>query len=143
MPYNPPGTYVTTNGTSLVDTQGTGMIGAMTKDGKGYKRMGAPKGETEDGVGRVFVNNSSYQLTFPIYGKLPEANKRPNKPFSPGYGKVDHVTAYKATFQGGPDDKYKESAKLEKQRVKAYQKQQVRGTLNPAVPLPFEGQSTA
>jgi len=47
------------------------------------------------------------------------------------------------TYQNATDDKYRETAKLEKARVKAYQRQQVRGTLNPAVPLPFKGQSTA
>jgi len=35
------------------------------------------------------------------------------------------------------------NAKQEKERVRIYQKQQVRGTLNPAKPLPFKGQSTA
>lgn len=115
----------------------------MTADGKGYHRRGAPKGETEDDVRRAFVNNSSYQLTFPIYGNLPEANKRPSKPFAPGYGRVDQTSSYQQTFMGGPDEKYRETAKLEKQRVKAYQRQQVRGNLNPSVPLPFKGQSTA
>ena len=45
-------------------------------------------------MSRAFVNNSSYQLTFPVYAKLPEANKRPNKPFAPGYGKVDQTSTY-------------------------------------------------
>lgn len=81
VPYKPPGTFTTTNGANLINSKGTGMIGAMTSDGKGYKRMGAPKGETEDGVPRAFVNNSSYQLTYPTYGRLPEANLRPNKGF--------------------------------------------------------------
>ena len=53
------------------------------------------------------------------------------------------MTAYQATFKGGPDEKYRETAKLEKARVHAYQRQQVRGTLNPSVPLQFKGQSTA
>jgi len=70
------------------------MIGAMTTDGKGYVRNGAPKGETEDNVRRAFINNSSYALTYPVYGKLPEANKRPTKPFVAGYGKIDGVSAY-------------------------------------------------
>lgn len=143
MPYKPPATYVTTNGAAMFDTKGSNMIGAMSKSGRGYVRKGAPKGETEDGVPRAFVNNSSYQLTYPIYGKLPEANKRPGKPFAPGYGKVDGSSSYQNTFSGAPDEKYRETAKLEKVRVKAYQKQQVRGTLNPSVPLPFKGVSTA
>ena len=74
---------------------------------------------------------------------MPEANKRPSKPFAPGYGKVDAISAYQMTYQNTTDDKYRETAKLEKARVKAYQRQQVRGTLNPSVPLPFKGQSTA
>ena len=123
VPYKPPASYVTTNSAALIDSKGTGMIGAMTKDGKGYVRSGAPKGETEDDVPKAFVNSSSYQLTYPVYGKLPEANKRPHKAFAAGYGKVDGVSAYKSNFCGGPDDKYRETAKLEKQRVNAYQKQ--------------------
>lgn len=122
VPYKPPGNFVTTNGNALVDTKGKDLIGAMTKDGKGYQRHGAPKGETEDNVARKFANSSSYQITYPVYGKLPEANKRPNKPFTAGYGKVDGVTNYMQTFKSGPDDKYRETAKVEKERVKAYQK---------------------
>jgi len=36
------------------------MIGAMSADGKGYVRQGAPKGETEDNIKRTFANESSY-----------------------------------------------------------------------------------
>jgi len=114
VPYKPPASYVTTNSAALINSKGSDMIGAMTADGKGYKRSGAPKGETEDDTRKVFVNSSSYQLTYPVYGRLPEANKRPQKPFSQGYGKVDAITAYQATFKGGPDDKYRETAALEK-----------------------------
>ena len=110
VPYQPPRTFTTTNGLNLINSKGTGMIGAMTSDGKGYKRMGAPKGETEDGVPRAFVNNSSYQLTYPTYGRLPEANLRPNKGFNPGYGKLDQQTAYQSTFENGADQKYREHA---------------------------------
>ena len=91
----------------MINSAGTGMIGAMTKSGRGYERKGAPQGETEDDVPRAFVNNSSYQLTFPVYGKLPEPNKRPNKPFAPGYGKVDAISSYQLTFAGSPDEKYR------------------------------------
>lgn len=120
------------------------MIGAMKKDGTGgYERRGAPKGETEDDVSRVFNNSTSYQLTYPAYAKLPEANKRPNKPFAQGYGKVDGVSTYQTQYRGEPDNKYRETYVLEKQRVKAYQRQQNRGTLNPSTPLPFKGVSTA
>ena len=143
IPYQPPRTFATTNGLALKDSKGTGVIGAMTADGKGYKRMGAPKGETEDDVPRAFVNNSSYQLTFPVYGRLPEANKRPNKGYHPGYGKLDHRSAYQSTFENGADDNYRAQAVAEKERVKLYQKQQVRGTLMPSKPLTFQGQSTA
>lgn len=94
MPYKPPASYVTTNSAALINSKGSGLIGAMTEDGKGYQRYGAPKGETEDDVQKAFVNSSSYQLTYPVYGKLPEANKRPHKAFAAGYGKVDAVTAY-------------------------------------------------
>jgi len=95
VPYKPPATYVTTNHSKLIDSKGNGMIGAMKKDGTGgYERRGAPKGETEDDVSRVFNNSTSYQLTYPAYAKLPEANKRPNKPFAQGYGKVDGVSTY-------------------------------------------------
>ena len=38
VPYKPPRTFVTTNGANLVNTRGTGMIGAMSADGKGYIR---------------------------------------------------------------------------------------------------------
>ena len=38
VPYKPPRTFTTTNGLNLKDSQGTGMIGAMTVDGKGYVR---------------------------------------------------------------------------------------------------------
>jgi len=48
--YKPPATYKTTNTLNLFDSKGSGLIGAMTADGKGYKRNGAPKGETEDGI---------------------------------------------------------------------------------------------
>mmetsp|Transcript_22805 Transcript_22805/g.30410 ORF Transcript_22805/g.30410 Transcript_22805/m.30410 type:complete len:161 (-) Transcript_22805:829-1311(-) len=60
VPYKPPKSFMTTNKANLIDSKGTGMIGAMTAEGKGYVRKGAPKGETEDGVRRAFVNNSSY-----------------------------------------------------------------------------------
>ena len=56
---------------------------------------------------------------------------------------MDHTSSYTQNFAGTPDEKYRETAKLEKQRVKAYQKQQNRGNLNPSVALPFKGQSTA
>jgi len=59
VPYKPPRTFVTTNGVNMIDSKGTGMIGAMTKEGKGYFRNSAPKGETEDDVKRAFVNNTS------------------------------------------------------------------------------------
>ena len=114
VPYKPPASYVTTNSAALINSKGTGMIGAMTADGRGYKRSGAPKGETEDDVPKAFVNNSSYQLTYPVYGKLPEANKRPHKAFAAGYGKIDGKSAYQSNFGGQVDDKYRETAKLEK-----------------------------
>jgi len=44
---------------NLASTKGTGLIGAMTSDGKGYKRAAAPRGETEDGIARTFANFSS------------------------------------------------------------------------------------
>ena len=84
--------------------------------------MGAPKGETEDDVPRAFVNNSSYQLTYPVYGRLPEANKRPNKGYAPGYGKIDQRSTYQTTMENGADEHYREAAKAEKDRVKIYQK---------------------
>ena len=56
---------------------GTGLIGAMTLSGRGYVKAPKPKGETEENIPRTFVNNSSYQLTYPVYDKIPEANKRP------------------------------------------------------------------
>jgi len=120
VPYKPPKSFITTNKVNLIDSKGSGMIGAMTADGKGYKRNGAPKGETEDDVPRTFVNNSSYQLNFAEYGRLPEANKRPQKVFAAGYGKVEGLSSYKQTFSGSADEKYRETAKLEKERVKAY-----------------------
>ena len=123
VPYKPPASFVTTNHANLIDSKGTGMIGAMTQDGKGYVRQGAPKGETEDNIARRFVNNSSYQLTYPVYGKIPEANRRPNKPFAPGYGKLNGLSNYQQTYSGSPDEKYRETAKAEKVRVKAYQHQ--------------------
>ena len=83
-------------------------------------RAPKPKGETEDNVPRTFVNNSSYQLTYPVYDKLPEANKRPQKLFAPGYGKLASVTAYNATFSSSPDAKYREEKSKEKEQVKAY-----------------------
>ena len=70
-------TFTTTNNLALADSKGSGMIGAMTADGKGYVRREAPIGETEDRVRRTFANNSSYAMTFPQHGRLPEANKRP------------------------------------------------------------------
>ena len=94
VPYNPPRTFTTTYAAQMVDTKGTGMIGAMGADGSGYVRRGPPKGETEDNVKREFQNNSSYALTFPVYGSLPQPNKRPPKPFAPGYGKVVTTTSY-------------------------------------------------
>lgn len=114
----------------------------MSKDGKGYVRRGAPKGETEDNVPRAFISSSGNQLQYGNYGNLPKANKRPQKQFVAGLGKISSTTAYNANFAGAPDDKYRETAKLEKEQVKAYQKKQVRGQLNPSVPLPFKGQST-
>ena len=77
VPYKPPRTFVTTNEATLVNSMGTGLIGAMTLSGRGYVKAPKPKGETEDNVPRTFVNNSSYQLTYPVYDKIPEANKRP------------------------------------------------------------------
>lgn len=60
VPYEPPRNFATTNNVNLKDTKGTGMIGAMSADGKGYVRQGAPKGETEDNIKRTFANESSY-----------------------------------------------------------------------------------
>lgn len=78
VPYKPPRTFVTTNGANLVNTKGSGMIGAMTESGRGYVRAPKPLGETEkQDVQSKFVNNSSYQMTYPVYEKLPEANRRP------------------------------------------------------------------
>ena len=59
MPYKPPRNFSTTNDLNLASTKGTGLIGAMTSDGKGYKRAAAPRGETEDGIARTFANFSS------------------------------------------------------------------------------------
>lgn len=81
IPYKPPSNFVTTNGAALVDTKGTELIGAMSKDGKGYVRRGAPKGETEDNVPRAFISSSGNQLQYLTYGNLPQANKRPQKQF--------------------------------------------------------------
>ena len=79
------------------------MIGALDRDGKGYKRHGAPRGETEDKIGRKFANSSSYQMTFSDFGRMPEANKRPSKGFQPGYGKLDGLSAYQTTYANKAD----------------------------------------
>ena len=142
VPYKPPGTFITTCGAAHVDTQGTGLIGAMSSDGKGYVRRGAPKGETEDDLQKAFISQSGYQLQYTTYGNLPKPNRRPQKAFAAGYGKINQKSSYQLDHSGVPDDKYRETAKLEKQSVKAYQQRQVRGQLNPNVPLPFKGQST-
>lgn len=81
-------------------------------------------------------------MTYPVYDKIPEANKRPQKLFAPGYGKLSNVTAYNATFSNSPDAKYREEKSQEKVRVKAYQQKQVRGQLKPSKPIQFQGQST-
>lgn len=107
----------------------------MTKDGKGYIKAIRPRGETEDNAPRAFINNSSYALTYPVYGAIPEANKRPQKLFAPGYGKLANVTAYNATFSNSPDAKYRAEKSEEKIRVKAYQRKQVGGQLKPTVPF--------
>ena len=59
---------------------GTNQIGSydhMKKaDGSyGIERRKEPKAETDDGVQKRFVGNSSYSVAYPIYGNIPEANK--------------------------------------------------------------------
>ena len=77
VPYKPPASYVTTNSAAMINSKGSGMIGAMSSDGLGYKRRGAPKGETEDNVTKAFISGSSNQLNYNNFGVLPAANKRP------------------------------------------------------------------
>ena len=64
VPFKPPRTFTTTNKLALTNSQGTGLIGALTADGKGYFRRPAPRGETEAIIRRRFNNNSSYAMTF-------------------------------------------------------------------------------
>ena len=96
------------------------MIGAMDADGKGYVRRSAPRGETENAIRRKFANASSYAMTYEKYGRMPEANKRPPKPFVPGQGKIDGKTAYQATFSNNVDESYKERFNIDKKRVAVY-----------------------
>lgn len=111
IPYKPPASYVTTNNAALFDTKGTNLIGALTSDGKGYVRRVAPKGETENIVPNAFQNTTANQLNYGIYPKLPAANRRPQKQFAPGYGKLETETAYHRQCSVSPDQKYKKEYK--------------------------------
>ena len=94
VPFKPPRTFTTTNKLAMTNSQGTGLIGALTADGKGYFRRPAPRGETEAIIRRRFNNNSSYAMTFAQHGRLPTTNKRPDKGFVAAFGKIKEKTAY-------------------------------------------------
>ena len=64
VPYKPPRDFVTTKDVNHCDTRGTGMIGAMTIDGKGYHRRKPEKGELEGRIPAQFANQSFNQMAF-------------------------------------------------------------------------------
>ena len=68
------------------------------------------------------VQSSSYAVDFPIYGKLPEANKKAQKTFLASPGKVDGISQAKRDFDGSNQEMHFARHKEEQRRVKDYQK---------------------
>lgn len=90
----------------------------------GIDRRREPKAETDDGVPKVFVGNSSYSVAFPIYGGIPEANKMAQKKFVAGYGDMKGAkSSYGQTFSAEGQAKHYNELREEKSRVKDYKAQ--------------------
>lgn len=143
--YKPPKNFTTSYSGNFMNTQGSGKIGASDEKGMFQNlRRGEPKPELDDGVPKAFTGNSCYSVAFPFYGKTPEVNKVPKKPFSPGYGDMKGLqSSYKTTFNGDGQEKHLKERTVEKERTKAHMRNQIGGSLKAKVPLPFKGESTA
>lgn len=75
---------------------------------------------------------TSYKVDYPIYGKLPEANKMPRKPFATVPGKLEYyISETQRAFNDSGYEKHFAEAAEEKRKVEDIQKKQWRGKLAP------------